>query len=277
MMSPHSVARFLPPVRSIRPRRLRRGLADQGGRGDRRHGSRQGGRRRRRLTADAAEQLRRRSPRTRRGRPDDELGIPADMESVLSEAVESNLPRLWLSWHYRSQHESLIAFSNAAVLRGSARELPAPAGARAAISASAGGESTARSSAAATRDQPRRGRRDRRRDPRAARVTTRAPRSAWSRSTSSSATSSSTCSRSAADQRVAAALADEDRAAVRQEPRERPGRRARRDPVLARVLPAPGDGRAAAELRPADPGGRRAPAERRRHPGPRPGCALLLV
>jgi superfamily I DNA and/or RNA helicase len=33
------------------------------------------------------------------------------MESVLSEAVESHLPRLLLSWHYRSQHESLIAFS----------------------------------------------------------------------------------------------------------------------------------------------------------------------
>jgi hypothetical protein len=41
-----------------------------------------------------------------------ELEVPADMESVLSEAVESHLPRLLLSWHYRSQHESLIAFSN---------------------------------------------------------------------------------------------------------------------------------------------------------------------
>ena len=57
-----------------------------------------------------------------------ELGIPADMESVLSEAVESNLPRLWLSWHYRSQHEALILFLQREVLRRSPRELPTPTG-----------------------------------------------------------------------------------------------------------------------------------------------------
>lgn len=56
------------------------------------------------------------------------LGIPADMESVLSEAVESNLPRLWLSWHYRSQHESLIAFSNHKYYEGRLASFPAPAG-----------------------------------------------------------------------------------------------------------------------------------------------------
>ncbi|KAE8766143.1 DUF3320 domain-containing protein [Georgenia thermotolerans] len=38
--------------------------------------------------------------------------VPVDQESILSEAVESNLERIWLSWHYRSQDESLIAFSN---------------------------------------------------------------------------------------------------------------------------------------------------------------------
>ena len=39
--------------------------------------------------------------------------MPADLESILSEAVESQFPRKLLSWHYRSRNESLIAFSNA--------------------------------------------------------------------------------------------------------------------------------------------------------------------
>ena len=41
--------------------------------------------------------------------PDDE---PLDEESILSECVAAHVPRLWLSWHYRSQVEGLIAFSN---------------------------------------------------------------------------------------------------------------------------------------------------------------------
>ena len=43
---------------------------------------------------------------------DDFLLIP-DEESILSECVQAGLPRLWLSWHYRSRDESLISFSNA--------------------------------------------------------------------------------------------------------------------------------------------------------------------
>lgn len=43
---------------------------------------------------------------------DDMLPVPTDMESILTEGVESRLPRLLLSWHYRSRDESLIAFSN---------------------------------------------------------------------------------------------------------------------------------------------------------------------
>lgn len=35
-----------------------------------------------------------------------------DMESILDEAQASGLPTLQLNWHYRSRHESLIAFSN---------------------------------------------------------------------------------------------------------------------------------------------------------------------
>ncbi|WP_339731206.1 DUF4011 domain-containing protein [uncultured Gimesia sp.] len=35
-----------------------------------------------------------------------------DLESILDEATASGLPLLQLNWHYRSQHESLISFSN---------------------------------------------------------------------------------------------------------------------------------------------------------------------
>ncbi len=41
----------------------------------------------------------------------DLLAVP-DEESILSECVQAGVPRRWLSWHYRSQDESLIAFSN---------------------------------------------------------------------------------------------------------------------------------------------------------------------
>ncbi|WP_084149496.1 AAA domain-containing protein [Acidipropionibacterium jensenii] len=40
---------------------------------------------------------------------DEEL---ADEESILGECAAAQVPRHWLSWHYRSQVESLIAFSN---------------------------------------------------------------------------------------------------------------------------------------------------------------------
>ncbi|MGP9609440.1 DUF4011 domain-containing protein [Corynebacterium sp. AOP36-E1-14] len=51
-----------------------------------------------------------------------------DLESILSEAVESGLPQLWLSWHYRSQDESLIAFSNDRYYQGNLSSLPSPGG-----------------------------------------------------------------------------------------------------------------------------------------------------
>lgn len=49
---------------------------------------------------------------------DDEAAFDAsllaveDEESILTECVQARVPRHWLSWHYRSQDESLIAFSN---------------------------------------------------------------------------------------------------------------------------------------------------------------------
>jgi hypothetical protein len=57
---------------------------------------------------------------------DDETGVLEDLESILTECVESGLPRLWLSWHYRSQDESLIAFSNAYYYEGRLASLPSP-------------------------------------------------------------------------------------------------------------------------------------------------------
>jgi hypothetical protein len=54
--------------------------------------------------------------------------VPVDLESILSECIESGLPRLWLSWHYRSQEESLIAFSNARYYDGRLASFPAPVG-----------------------------------------------------------------------------------------------------------------------------------------------------
>ncbi len=44
---------------------------------------------------------------------DDDLeDYEKDLESILDEAQASGLPTLQLNWHYRSRHESLIAFSN---------------------------------------------------------------------------------------------------------------------------------------------------------------------
>ncbi|MDS1116650.1 DUF4011 domain-containing protein [Gordonia westfalica] len=60
----------------------------------------------------------------------DESGevAPEDLESILTECVESGVPRLWLSWHYRSQDESLINFSNQKYYEGRLASLPSPGG-----------------------------------------------------------------------------------------------------------------------------------------------------
>lgn len=43
---------------------------------------------------------------------EDEAAID-DMESILDDCISLSIPSKYLSWHYRSRHESLIAFSNA--------------------------------------------------------------------------------------------------------------------------------------------------------------------
>ncbi|MDQ3382616.1 MAG: DUF3320 domain-containing protein, partial [Actinomycetota bacterium] len=54
--------------------------------------------------------------------------VPAveDEESILSECVQARVRRHWLSWHYRSQDESLIAFSNQHYYEGRLSSFPAP-------------------------------------------------------------------------------------------------------------------------------------------------------
>lgn len=48
----------------------------------------------------------------RAGSADDNDEVEEDLESILDECLSANLPTLNLNWHYRSRHESLIAFSN---------------------------------------------------------------------------------------------------------------------------------------------------------------------
>lgn len=49
-----------------------------------------------------------------------------DEESILSECVQARVPSRWLSWHYRSQDESLIAFSNRHYYDNRLSSFPAP-------------------------------------------------------------------------------------------------------------------------------------------------------
>lgn len=57
---------------------------------------------------------------------DDDGGIVQTQQSILDECLSSNLPSLRLIWHYRSRHESLIAFSNARYYRGELVTFPSP-------------------------------------------------------------------------------------------------------------------------------------------------------
>ncbi len=52
--------------------------------------------------------------------------VVVDEESILSECVQALVPQQWLSWHYRSQDEALIAFSNIHYYNGRLASFPAP-------------------------------------------------------------------------------------------------------------------------------------------------------
>lgn len=65
-------------------------------------------------------------PATEEEIEDSELEIIEDQESILSECELARVPTLRLSWHYRSQDEALIAFSNGAYYDGDLSSFPAP-------------------------------------------------------------------------------------------------------------------------------------------------------
>lgn len=52
--------------------------------------------------------------------------VEADLESILDECISANLPMRNLNWHYRSRHESLIAFSNQRYYQSKLVTFPSP-------------------------------------------------------------------------------------------------------------------------------------------------------
>lgn len=56
----------------------------------------------------------------------DDADVETELESILEECIGANLPTMKLSWHYRSRHESLIAFSNYRYYGGDLVTFPSP-------------------------------------------------------------------------------------------------------------------------------------------------------
>jgi hypothetical protein len=56
----------------------------------------------------------------------DSQDVEGDLESILDECLGASLPTRKLSWHYRSRHESLIAFSNHRYYGGELVTFPSP-------------------------------------------------------------------------------------------------------------------------------------------------------
>jgi very-short-patch-repair endonuclease len=60
------------------------------------------------------------------GAEEDDSEVETDQESILEECLGARLPQRRLTWHYRSRHESLIAFSNHRYYDGDLITFPAP-------------------------------------------------------------------------------------------------------------------------------------------------------
>ena len=60
------------------------------------------------------------------GATDDDAATEEDMESILDECLAAGIPQHGLEWHYRSRHESLIAFSNSRYYENRLITFPAP-------------------------------------------------------------------------------------------------------------------------------------------------------
>ncbi len=56
----------------------------------------------------------------------DDEDVEGDLESILDECLGASLPTMHLAWHYRSRHESLIAFSNHRYYGGGLVTFPSP-------------------------------------------------------------------------------------------------------------------------------------------------------
>lgn len=56
----------------------------------------------------------------------DDEDTEADLESILDECISANMPTRNLNWHYRSRHESLIAFSNQRYYKSELVTFPSP-------------------------------------------------------------------------------------------------------------------------------------------------------
>lgn len=56
----------------------------------------------------------------------EDVDVESDLESILDECIAANLPTRNLAWHYRSRHESLIAFSNHRYYEGGLVTFPSP-------------------------------------------------------------------------------------------------------------------------------------------------------
>ncbi|MBX3077964.1 MAG: DUF3320 domain-containing protein [Cryobacterium sp.] len=57
---------------------------------------------------------------------DDEDGDDVEQESILTECIQARVPEISLTWHYRSEDESLIAFSNHEYYSSELSTFPAP-------------------------------------------------------------------------------------------------------------------------------------------------------
>jgi hypothetical protein len=57
---------------------------------------------------------------------DEIASLDEDLESLLDDAIVLGLPRIRLNWHYRSKHESLIAYSNSKFYENSLLTFPSP-------------------------------------------------------------------------------------------------------------------------------------------------------
>ena len=64
--------------------------------------------------------------RTANQSADNDTDVEEDLESILDECLGASIPRHRLTWHYRSKHESLIAFSNHRYYDGELVTFPAP-------------------------------------------------------------------------------------------------------------------------------------------------------